>query len=60
VRLGIWISWSWKQQRMVSGYIPLGLPFNFYSFSEQVQDKFDLSHVAFQGLAVLLFLIGIL
>lgn len=59
VRLGIWKNWFWKQQRMVYGYIPLGLLFIYFSFNEQAQERLGTNHIYFQGFAIILFLVGI-
>jgi hypothetical protein len=57
-RLSVWRSWFWRQQRMVYGYIPLGLLFIVFSFNNQAKEGLGSNYIAFQVLAGLLLVIG--
>ena len=58
-RLSIWRGWFWKQQSMVYGYIPLGLLFVIFSFSDQVKAELGSNYIAFQVLAGLILVMSV-
>jgi hypothetical protein len=57
-RLSIWKGWFWRQQRMVYGYIPLGLLLIVYSFNEQAKAGLGPNYLVFQILTGLMLVIG--
>lgn len=57
-RLSVWKGWFWRQQRMVYGYIPLGLLFIIFSFNDQAKAWLGSNYLLFQILAGLMLVVG--
>jgi len=58
-RTGTWKNWYWRSRGAVYGYIPLGFLFLLYSFNAQAEERLGAYYVVYQGIGVLLLVLGV-